>query len=154
MKNQDCPTHRLSTCSQEDPLLQLCHLIPSTQHYAKWNVGADAKMDQNLWLKLSALKYEVSTYEVEQKYFLQFLADIRFFDESGVLEKPKSSEEALEMWLLCDTYIGSDSNKGIFLFIKNILEKIGIINRKERKIRELLKRYSREQLIVMYQKIV
>lgn len=102
--------------------------------------------------ELSALKYEVSAYEVEQKYFLQFLADIRPFDESGVFEKPKSSEEALELWLLCDTYRGNDSNKGIFLFIKNILEKMGIINRKERKIRELLKRYSREQLIVMYQR--
>lgn len=102
--------------------------------------------------ELSVLKYEVSEYEVEQKYFLQFLANIRSFDESGVLEKPESSKEALDMWLLCDTYRGSDSNKGIFLFIKNILEKMGIINRKERKIRELLKRYSREQLIVMYQR--
>lgn len=102
--------------------------------------------------ELSTLKYEVSAYEVEQKYFLQFLANIRPFAESEVLEKPKSSEEALEMWLLCDMYIGRNSSKGIFLFIKNILEKIGIINRKERKIRELLKKHSREQLIVTYQR--
>lgn len=54
--------------------------------------------------ELSALKYEVSAYEVEQEYFLQFLSNIRSFDESEVFEKPKSSEEALEMWLLCDTY--------------------------------------------------
>lgn len=102
--------------------------------------------------ELSALKYEVSAYEVEQEYFLQFLSNIRSFDESEVFEKPKNSEEALEMWLLCDTYRESYLNKGIFLFIKNILEKMGIINRKERKIRKLLKKYSREQLIVTYQR--
>lgn len=102
--------------------------------------------------ELSTLKYELSVCETEQKYFLQFLVDSMSLAESENLEEPKSSEEALEMWLLGETYKVSDSSKGIFLFIKNILEKMGIINRKERKIRELLKRYSREQLIVMYQR--
>jgi superfamily I DNA and/or RNA helicase len=99
---------------------------------------------------LASLKRELSALETEQKHFLQYSAQVR--TRPQLPQTFKSPQQAIEMWLLCETYEES-RGRGIIAFIKNILEQFGIINRSVREIKNLLEKHSRGSLVDAFQRL-
>jgi superfamily I DNA and/or RNA helicase len=105
-------------------------------------------MQQN---ELSALKQELSEIKIEQKYFLSYFEQIVISPNILIAEAIDSSQSALEMWLLCETYENPEATKGLIAPIKRMLERLGLIGKQTRKVRQLLEHYPREHLIAVFQ---
>ncbi|MDR2018918.1 MAG: DUF2726 domain-containing protein [Syntrophobacterales bacterium] len=101
--------------------------------------------------ELSALKQELSAIETEEKYFLQYFDSFDAHTEPQAVQKSDTSQEALEMWLLCE-YEKAPHNKGLITFIKRILGYLTIWNRRKLLVRKLLKQYSRDYLAAVFQR--
>ncbi|MDD3419012.1 MAG: AAA domain-containing protein [Candidatus Gastranaerophilales bacterium] len=101
--------------------------------------------------ELSALKQELSAIEIESKYFLQYFESFYYIEPQAV-QKFIIPEKALKMCLLCETYRDAQENKGIIGLIKHILEFLIFWDRRKSLIRKLLKNYSQDYLIAVFQK--
>jgi len=101
--------------------------------------------------ELSALKQELSTIETEEKYFLQYF-DNFYYIEPQEVQKFTTPEKALEMCLLCETYKSAPHKNGIIELIKRIFEFLRFWDKGKPLIQKLLKNYSRDYLIAVFQK--
>ena len=102
--------------------------------------------------ELSALKQELSSLKTEEKHFLQYFESFNAETETEAIQKFNTSEKALEMWLLCETYENTPKNNGVIEFIKQLLEYLRFWNRRKPLIRKLLEKHSRHYLIAIFQK--
>ncbi|MDR0764969.1 MAG: AAA family ATPase [Synergistaceae bacterium] len=102
--------------------------------------------------ELSALKHELSVVETEQKHFLRFADSVISFGTVQSIRVTKTSRQALEMWLLCETGEIHSQGKGLVSFIKSLLEKIGVFGKSRREAGKLLEMFPREQLVAAYQR--
>ncbi|MDD3238180.1 MAG: AAA domain-containing protein [Candidatus Gastranaerophilales bacterium] len=98
--------------------------------------------------ELSALKQELSSLELEQKYFTQYYDSFGPQLEPQDIQKIRSSQIALEMWLLCEDFQESKQNVGL---IKRVLEFLKFWDRRKPLVRKLLKQYSKNFLIAVLQ---
>ncbi|GBR76708.1 putative DNA helicase [Candidatus Termititenax persephonae] len=100
---------------------------------------------------LSALKQELSVIQTEENHFL------KYFDSFDARQWPQvawalnTSQEALEMWLLCENE-EMTQNKSLITFLKRIFEYLRFWNRRKPLIRKLLEQYSRDYLVALFQR--
>ncbi|MEI8389306.1 MAG: AAA domain-containing protein [bacterium] len=131
-----------------------------------WKLTAEAilKLRQNLKLRyinlkeklaqqneLSSLKQELSAIKTEEQHFLQYFDSLAPQLEPQAVYKIKTSEKALEMWLLCEAQENIPQNKGFIAFIKRLLEYLKIGDRRKPLIHKLLEKYSYQYLIAVFQ---
>ena len=102
--------------------------------------------------ELSGLKQELSSVETEQEHFLEYANSILSSDKAYLIATVNKSQDALEVWLLAESFEDVLQNKGIGTFFKSLLEWFCPTGRQKRKIKKLLKSYSREQIISAYQR--
>jgi len=101
--------------------------------------------------ELSNLKQELSTLKTEEKYFLQYIDSFGPQLEPQDVRKINSPEKALEMWLLCETYQEKPQNNGLIEIISFIFEYLKFWDRSKPLVRKLLKQYSQNYLIAVFQ---
>lgn len=101
--------------------------------------------------ELSNLKQELSALKTEEKYFLQYLDSFGPQLEPQAVQKINSSGKALEMWLLCETYPEKPQSNGLIAIINLIFEYLKFWDRSKSLVRKLLKQYSRNYLIAVFQ---
>jgi superfamily I DNA and/or RNA helicase len=101
--------------------------------------------------ELSKLKQELSALKTEEKYFLQYIDSFGPQLEPQAVQKINSSEKALEMWLLCETYQEKAQDNGLIAIINLLFEYLKFWDRSKPLIRKLLKQYSRNYLIAVFQ---
>lgn len=100
--------------------------------------------------ELAALKLELSAVETEKKHFLRYIDVLDQGEFPIAIKKLKSSREALQMWLLCE----SDEfvfRNNVADFFKRFLEYLKLMNRREIFIRKLIREHSLEYLITAFQ---
>lgn len=101
--------------------------------------------------ELSVLKQELSVIKIEEKYFSQYIDSFGAQLEPQEVQKIKTSQSALEMWLTCETFEESTKETGIIALLKRIFEYLRFWNKKRSTIQKLLNKYSREYLIAAFQ---
>ena len=102
--------------------------------------------------ELSALKQELSSVELEQKHFLECADSVLSREESQILPRAKSLQEAIEVCLFIESIMDVQQSKGLFSFLKSFFRLISPTGRRKHKIKKLLESNSREQLISAYQR--
>ncbi|MFW5879288.1 MAG: DEAD/DEAH box helicase, partial [bacterium] len=102
--------------------------------------------------ELSVLNQELSALKTEEKHFLQYFDSFSAETEPEEVRKFNTSEKALEMWLLCETYEKTPKDKGIIAFIRSLLEYLKLWDRRKPLIRKLLEKYSPHYLITLFQR--
>lgn len=103
--------------------------------------------------ELSALKQELSSAETEQRHFLEYADGILSSEETHIIATVTKSRDALEMWLLAESFEYAQQNNGAGSFFKTLLECLSPTGRRKRKrkLKKLLESYSCEQIISAYQ---
>lgn len=73
--------------------------------------------------ELSRLKLELSSFEIEGKYFVSFFENQNIKIEEWVNTEISRSDEALELWFLCDEQFNTKDNflKRVFSWIKSVI---------------------------------
>lgn len=97
--------------------------------------------------ELSVLKQQLSEVEIEKKHFL-FYGDQAISNE---IQKLKKSQEALEMWLLCETENLDYQKSKFFIILKRIFNFL-LFNRRKLIIGRMIKKFPAESLITSFQK--
>ena len=95
---------------------------------------------------------ELSAYEIEYSHHLKYIEQFNITEIPKEIENIKSSEKTLELSLFIE--IGEEEYKKknkLFKIIQKILEFLCIKKFKTTVIEELLKKYSKECLIALYQ---
>jgi superfamily I DNA and/or RNA helicase len=95
--------------------------------------------------ELASLKQQLSEVETEKKHFLSYSIE----EIPREFQKIRKSQEALKLWLLCESERFVQKNKILALF-ERILSFL-LFNRKELLIEKMLKTYPLESLITIFQ---
>lgn len=97
--------------------------------------------------ELSILRQQLSEIVTEQKHFLSY-GDLQIPSE---IQKLKTSQEALEMWLLCETESIELNKNKFYVFLKRIFNFL-LFNRRKILIEKMAKNSSIDSLIKSLQK--
>lgn len=114
----------------------------------RYNALQEKLAQQN---ELSVLKQELSALKTEEKYFSQYIDSFGAQLEPQEVLNIKSSQAALEMWLICESFEEPIKGFGIIALLKRIFEYLRFWNKKKSTIQKLLNTYSREYLIAAFQ---
>ncbi len=101
--------------------------------------------------KLSVLKQELSAYEIEYSHHLKYVEQFNVKNIPYEIANIKSADTALEMSFFIE--IADEEYKNKFIeFIKTVIEFLKIKKFKRTVAEQLLKKYSKDCLIALYQK--
>ncbi len=115
----------------------------------KYRIIQEKLIQQN---ELSKLKQELSAYEIEYSHHLKYIEQFNITEIPKEIENIKSSDKALELSLFIEIEEEEYKKKNkLFKIIQKILEFLCIKKFKTTVIEELLKKYSKECLIALYQ---
>ena len=102
--------------------------------------------------KLSVLKQELSAYEIEYSHHLKYIEQFNINEIPQDIVNIKSANKALEMTFFIEIADKEYKNKNKFIeLIKTIIEFLKIKKFKRTIVEQLLKKYSKEYLIALYQ---
>lgn len=114
----------------------------------RYNALQEKLVQQN---ELSVLKQKLSAIKTEEKYFSQYIDSFGTQLEPQEVMKIKSSQAALEMWLICESFEEPTKGSGIIALLKRFFEYLRFWNKKKSTIKKLLNTYTREYLIAAFQ---
>ncbi len=100
--------------------------------------------------ELSKIKQELSAYEIEYSHHLKYLEQFNIKELPQEITNIKSANKALEMSFFIEIKCEECKNK-LIEFIKIIIEFLKIKKFKRTIVEQLLKKYSRDCLIALYQ---
>lgn len=101
--------------------------------------------------KLSVLKQELSTVEVEAKHFMLYSRKYNFDEIPKNIKSVTTSQKALEMWILCELYEVEPKENGAIEFFKYLFRKLKFMKGNLLYIRKIFNAHPREYLIAIYQ---
>mgnify|MGYP004643502277 FL=1 len=102
--------------------------------------------------ELSVLKQELSAYKIEYSHHLKYIEQFNIKEIPKDIANIKSADKALEMCFFIEITDDEHNNKNKFIeFIKTIIEFLKIKKFKRTITNQLLKKYSKECLIALYQ---
>ena len=102
--------------------------------------------------ELSVLKQELSAYEIEHLHHRKYIEQFNIKEIPKDIANIKSADKALEMCFFIEITGDEHNNKNKFIeFIKTIIEFLKIKKFKRTITNQLLKKYSKECLIALYQ---
>ena len=102
--------------------------------------------------ELSVLKQELSAYKIEYSHHLKYIEQFNIKEIPKDIANIKSADKALEKCFFIEITGDEHNNKNKFIeFIKTIIEFLKIKKSKRTITNQLLKKYSKECLIALYQ---
>lgn len=102
--------------------------------------------------ELSVLKQELSAYKIEYSHHLKYIEQFNIKEIPKDIANIKSADKALEKCFFIEITGDEHNNKNKFIeFIKTIIEFLKIKKFKRTITNQLLKKYSKECLIALYQ---
>jgi len=102
--------------------------------------------------ELATLKQELSALKTEEIHFLKYFDSVDTEATPTVTQKFNTSKNALEILLLCETYGLEPQNNRAIAFIKRVFEYLKFWDRRKQLVRKLLKEYSLNYLIAVFQR--